>query len=366
VPSRNRQLALLLGLAAGAAGSPACSQRPATAQEATLVAEVTVTRVTRADIARTISVGGNVAAMPSADVKVSSLVAGRVAKVLVIEGDSVRRGELLAEIDDRPFREQLVQARAGVAQGQANLQNARSTLARNQKLYERGIAAGKDLEAAQAAERVAAAALQQAKAAVQLAELNLERTRVLAPIGGVVVKRYLSPGEQVDGTAAQPIVQVAQPAPVDLLANVPALDLPRLRAGEALPITTEAFPGQVFHGQIVTISPAVDPTTDLGVVRVRILHPRSLLRLGMFLTVDLPIEVHRNALVVPPPAIYRDEKGQTIVYRVEGETATAVPVQVGIETQKLAELTCCVEPGETIILTGGYGLGPKATVRVQP
>src|SRR5208337_2552499 len=88
---------------------------------ANIVAEVTVTRVGRADIQSTLSVSGTVSALPNQDVRVSSLVPGRVARMMVAEGDHVREGQVLAKIDDRPFRDQVQQAQAAVDQAKANL-----------------------------------------------------------------------------------------------------------------------------------------------------------------------------------------------------------------------------------------------------
>jgi len=104
----------------------------------------------------------------------------------------------------------------------------------------------------------------------------------------------------------------------------------------------------------------------VGLVRIRIANQNGLLRLGMFLTVQLPLEIHPNALVVPTPAVYRDAEGQTRVFRVEGAQAEAVPVQLGLEAQGRTELLSGVKAGETVILSGGYGLGNRAKVKVKP
>ncbi len=330
-----------------------------------LVAEVTLTRVTRADISRILTFTGEVAAPPNQDVRVSALVAGRVAEMRVAEGDRVTSGELVARLDDRPYREQLQQAEAAETQARANRDNAKLALQRNENLFQRGIAARKDLEDARTQEMVTAAALKQAEATLALARLQVSRTEVRSPLTGLVVKRFVSVGEQVDGTAAQPVVEIANVSELELHGNVPATDLGRLHVGEALSFTSEAFSGRVFHGRVVAVSPAVDPATNTGVIRIRIADPGGLLRLGMFLNTEVPIETHRNALGVPPQAIYRDDQGRTQVYKVTGEVATAAPVKVGIETPNRVELLSGAQEGETVILNGGYGLPDKAKVVVK-
>jgi RND family efflux transporter MFP subunit len=348
----------------------ACSRKPQAAEDNDvkadeIVAEVTVTRVARAHISQTLPVTGTIAALPNQDVRVSSLVAGRIAEMLVAEGDHVSQGQILARIDDHVYRDQLRQADAAVAQAQANLENATLNRARNENLFERGIAARKDLEDARTLESVSSAALRQAEAALALARLQVARAEVRSPLVGTVVKRLASTGEQVDGTAAQPILQVANVREVELFGNVPAVYLTKIHVGQKLAIITDAFPGRKFAGTVAAISPAVDPSTNVGLVRIRIANDAGMLRLGIFLSAQVPVETHSNALVVPVQAIYRDERSQPRVFRVKGDTAEAVDVKLGLETQDSVELLSGVGAGETVILNGGYGLGAHAKVKVK-
>lgn len=368
---RIRQASLVI-IALGFAAFPACSNkaRPegedGSDQAADGVAEVTLTRVERADISTTLSASGTVAALPNQDVRVSSLVPGRVARMMVAEGDQVRAGQDLAKIDDRPYQDQVQQSEAAVEQAKASLENARLNRDRNENLFQRGIAARKDLEDARTQFTVAEAGLRQAEAALALVRLQLNRTEVRSPLDGVVVKRLVSVGEQVDGTAAQPIFEVANISEVELFGNVPAVYLQKIHIGQALRIVTDAFPGKDFSARVVAISPAVDPTTNVGLVRIRIANGAGLLRLGMYLAAQLPLETHPMALVVPPQAVYRDQEGKSLVYRVQGENAEAVPVKIGLETQERTELLAGVQAGDTVILTGGYGLGSHSRIKVKP
>ncbi|MFZ0213866.1 MAG: efflux RND transporter periplasmic adaptor subunit [Candidatus Acidiferrales bacterium] len=345
-----------------------CSHGGASDEEAEpeVTAEVTVTKVTRADIQQMVTLNGNVGALPNQDVKLSALVAGRISALNVAEGDLVHHGEVLAEIDSRTYQSQAQQAEAALAQAKATLQNAQQNLARNETLFQRGIVARKDLEDARTQASVAEGAQTQAEAAEQTAKVQIERTRIVSPLNGVVAKRYASVGEQVDGTGAQPIVEVANIAEVDLTGNLPAAYLGKVHVGETIPITSDAFPGKTFAGRVVAISPAVDPATNVGTIRIRIANRDGVLRLGMYLTAQVPVQTHANALTVPAEAIYHDESGQTQVYEVSGDTAKAVDVKVGIESNGRAEILDGVKPGDTLILTGGYGLGDTAKIKVKP
>ncbi len=348
----------------------ACSRHSASddaaSEEASAVAEVTVTRVARGAISDLVTVTGTVAALPNQDVKVSSLVAGRIARLHAAEGDRVSAGQVIAEIEDRPYRDQLQQAEAAVEQAKANLENAELSRTRNEDLFKRGIAARKDLEDARTQVSVQQATLRQAEAQLALAQLQITRTQVHSPLTGTVVKRFASDGEQVDGTASQPIAEVANLDRVELYGNVPAAYLGRIHVGETLPVTTDAAPAKTFDGRIVAVSSAVDPASNLGLVRIRLGNPGGVFRLGMFLTAQLAVETHPHALLVPSQAIYRDEKGQPRVFRVQGETAEAASVALGLESNQRVEILSGLREGETIVLTGGYGLADHARIKVQP
>jgi len=352
-------LLLIAGLA-GCSGQPAADQGTPTP-----VAEVTVTQVKRGDIAEIMRITGTIAALPNQDVKIPAQVAGRVTEMRVAEGDRVNAGQLLAKIDDTTYRDQLAQLEATEAQARANLENARLNHARSEDLFKRGIASRKEVEDTRTQESVAQAAVAQAQAAVSAARLQVSRTNIHSPISGLVVKRFVNVGEQVDGTAAQPVVEVANYNEVELLGNFPAPYMGKLRTGQSLTISSDAFPGKTFTGRVVAISPAVDPATNAGLVRIRFANPAGLLRLGMVLTAQTPVDKHSGALIVPPQSIYRDEQGTPHVYKVSADNAEAVSVTLGIQNQDAVELLSGVQAGDTVIVTGGYGLPDKAKVRVK-
>ncbi|MGA3295555.1 MAG: efflux RND transporter periplasmic adaptor subunit [Candidatus Acidiferrales bacterium] len=365
----NRIPALLLAASIFSLAVAGCSHPSAdddAAGTSSAKADVTLTRVVRADISEMLTLTGTAAAPPNQDVRVSALVAGRIADLGVAEGDPVRTGQVLAKLDDRPYRDQLQQAEAAAQQAKASLDNVLLTRKRDEDLFQRGIVARKELEDARTQETVATAALRQSEAALELARLQLARTQILSPLNGWVAKRFVSVGEQVDGTAAQPIVEVADLREVEFLANTPAGYLAKLKPGERVDVKSGAVGAQEFVGHVVAISPAVDPATGVGVVRIRVPNSGGLLRLGMFLTAEVAVDTHAHALTVEPEAVYRDQAGQPRIFLVNQDAATALPVKLGIETRDRVELIDSpgVKEGDTIIRTGGYGLGDKAAIRV--
>ena len=333
------------------------------AEVPTIVAEVA--KVTRRTLADELVVRGTVAAVQNEDVKVSALVAGRVTLVSAAEGDSVREGQVIAELDRRPLEDQRRQTAAALDQAKAQVENARLNLQRNQQLFERGIAAGKEVEDAKTQMASAQAAVEQATAALSTADRNIERAQVRSPIAGQVVKRMVSVGEQVDGTAAQPIAEIANLDRVELAANVPSEQLSRIKIGQPVSVATDAYRGRAFVGSVLAIAPAVDPTTNAALVRMRIANADRRLRIGMFAQARVQLDQHANALVVPPPALVRDQRG-TAVYVVSGDTAERTPVTVGLEQPDAVEILSGVEDGQTVLTSSVYGLGEKAKLAKSP
>jgi membrane fusion protein (multidrug efflux system) len=272
---------------------------------------------------------------------------------------------VLAQVDARPYEDQLTQAEQGLAQAKATLEHATASRVRNEDLVNRGIAARKDFEDSRTQEEVAKANLRQSEAAVSLARIQVSRAALRSPFDGIVVKRFVSVGEQVDGSAGQFIVEVAQLGKVELVVNVPAAYLPGLMPGQAVSLTSDAFPNTKFPGHIVAIPAAVDPGSGAGAVRIRIPNGSGLLRLGMFLKAEIPFATHKDALLIPVAALYRDEGGKTVVYRVAGDTATVADVKTGVANREQVEIVDGVKQGDTIVLTGGYGLGEKTRIKAK-
>jgi RND family efflux transporter MFP subunit len=329
------------------------------------VPEVTVAKVVRGLIADNLIVNGNLAALPNRDAKVAALVAGRISRVLVIEGDHVTAGQTVAELDSTLLREQERQAEGAVAQAKATVENARITSQREESLLERGVSSRKEVEDARTQLAVAQATLQQQEAGLATARAQVSRSVVRAPFDGTVVKRFAAAGEQVDGTAAQPIVEVAQIDTLELLGTVPAARLQDIRTGEAFTFESNAVPDSKFTARVVSILPAVDPATNNGTVRIRFDNSKHKLKLGQYLSVDLPLKSSGPRLIVPKQAIYPDEAGEPHVYKVTGDESEQVAVQLGIQTKDKAEIVSGVNEGDTVIVIGGYGLPEKSKVHVK-
>jgi len=348
---------LALALSVPACSKPAADEEIASADVPTISADIGV--VARQDLVEPLVVRGSVVAMPNQDVKIAAQVAGRIDSLNVAEGDWVTAGHVIAEIDPRPFNDQKRQAAAAVSNTKAALDNAKLNLERTERLFQRGIAAGKEVEDARAQLAGAEAAREQAAAGLDTAERELSRTHVASPITGQVVKRLASVGEQVDGTAAQPIAQVANLDHVEVAAAVPAEHLGRIKVGQLVTITSDTYADQAFTGELIAISPAVDTSTNASLARIRMANPGRVLKIGMFVQAQVGLSVHKGALTVPPSAVSKGEE-DAVVYVVTGETATRTKVKLGIETGAAVEVLDGVKEGQKILTSAIHGLGERA------
>src|SRR5262249_33634144 len=164
------------------------------------------------------------------------------------------------------------------------------------------------------------------------AKVQLSRSVVRSPIEGVVIKRFVGVGEQVDGTAAQPAVEVAQIGTLALIGQVPASRLAEIEVGESFSFETNAVPGLKFTARVASILPAVAPATNNGTVRIRVENAKRNLKLGQYLSIVLPLKKNELRLLVPVQAIYPNDAGEPQVYKVTGNQAEAVPVKVGVQS----------------------------------
>ncbi len=344
-------------LAAAGCSKPAADEEIASADVPTITADVG--HVVRRDLVETLLVRGSVMAIPNQDVKISSQVAGRVVAMNVAEGDYVKAGQVVADIEIRPLEDQRRQATAALAQAKAELENAKLNLTRNQRLFDRGIAAGKEVEDARTQLSTAESAVEQATAALDTADRQVARTHVASPIAGYVVKRLVNVGEQVDGTAAQPVVEVANLNQVEIAANIPAEHLGRVRTGLKAAVSSDSYSDRTFAGTLIAIAPAIDPATNAATGRVRVANGDGALKVGMFAQVSIALEEKTGVLTVPPSAVSKGE-ADSAVYLVAGDTATRTPVKLGLETPDAVEILAGVKDGQKVLTSSVHGLGERA------
>jgi HlyD family secretion protein len=391
------------------------------------VAEVEVARTARREMREYVESGGTLNAMQGRAASFSAAVGGRVTRVLVQVGEHVRAGQTLAELDRSVLvaqvrqaeaalqqarataaqartssgaqsqtlaSDQISQAEVALTQARANQTQAQNNLARVQKLFERGIAARKEVEEAQtqvtvanagtlqaqsalAAARVnatrgvgeartqasvSAGGVNAAEAALALARAELGRAAIRSPINGTVTRRAINDGETVD--PATPVFEVIDASSLDLLANLPAEYLNRVKTGNLAVVKVEPFPEREFDGGVVNVAPSVDPQTNTVAVRVRLPNLSGELKAGLYASTRIAVEIHPGALVVPASALVTEGDETFVFVTGDGEKVSRRKVVTGIRDEELVEITDGLKESERVVTTGAFGLGDGAKIKI--
>lgn len=352
------------GAAQAAAGQPGGgSGRGAGGFRPTMTVEVTTTQ--RLAVAERVMVVGNLIGAVTVDVVPK--VSGRLESVAVRLGDPVRRGQVLATLEDRELREQVRQteaslevSKATVRQREADLKNAQSNLERSRNLFARNLIARQALDDAEARNDAAQAQVdlagaQAAQAAARLEELriNLSNTRILSPVDGYVGSRKLDPGAFV-GTNSS-FVSVVDIHYVRLVANLVEKDLRRIVIDMPAQVEVDAYPGEIFTGRVARLAPVLDPATRTAEMEVEVPNPAARLKPGMYARVQFVVAEHAAALTVPRNALV-DLEGARGVFVADGKTARFKPVKTGIVDGEAVEITEGLADNTTVITLGAASL----------
>jgi multidrug efflux system membrane fusion protein len=345
-------MALVIALAPAATGCRR-GEPPANAVKK-LVRCAEVTSTTVSDV---IELRGTVSPLPDKDALIASQVTGRITQVLVREGDVVHTGQPVARIDDGPLLDDAHAALAVVAKTRAELKNAQATQARVQHVFEHGIAARQEVEDATARAETASAAESEADAALRRSQRQVERAVVRSPLAGVVVHVFRRPGELVDGTAATPIVEIADPLRLELTTSATANDLVRAQAGQRAVIALSALPGASWSGAVSAVSPAVDRATGLGVVRIALeLSHATRPPIGVLGMARIEVGHAVAAVVVPKAAVRAGADGGVEVVLCGGDGLAHVrAVSRGASTESALEARE-LTPGQAVAIDPVVGL----------
>jgi RND family efflux transporter MFP subunit len=288
--------------------------------------------------------------------------AARIVEIPRAEGDRVRQGDILVRFEIPSSAAEVQKQVAEVQRAQAALANAKANQVRAHDLFERGIAARKDVEDADRAVADADAALAQAEAARAAAGLVAARSVVRATFDGVVAKRYHNPGDLVEPVSADPVLRVLDPRRLEVVASVPLADSPRIVIGAAAHLTRVAAGGPEVGLKVLSRPAAVDPGTATIPVRLAFNAPTNF-PAGTPVEVEIEAELHPNAVLIPAPALVREGE-ETAVFVVNGDKAQRRPVEIGLTDGEHVEIVSGVKAGETVIVDGQAGLPDGATISI--
>jgi len=363
-------------------GLSACSQKvqqeQAEKEESAKQApiQVPIATVQTQDLSHDLLLQGIVGPLPDHSVKVSPAMAGKLSQVFAVNGQTVKRGQLLAQLDDRHIREQLDQQAATVQAAQVNLQQAQAALnfakenlERQKNLFQAEVAAKKDILAAQnqvETEELHIQSLQSqlhsAKAGSAQIQTELALTQVKSPIEGVVANRFLNVGDTVDPNT--PILQIVGLQNVVINALLPADSPQQVKVGEHARIHTDAQGDTNFQATISSISPIIDRASNSIAVQLLANNQSGQLRDGQVVTVLITDKIDRSAVVIPQSALVPDpnKPEEHMVYVVRDGKATRVPVVTGNPKGNVVEIIKGLRAGQSIVSAGGYGLPDHSLV----
>ena len=342
--------ALLLSASAGVA-----EDAPAPPPPPGPTIPVSVAKVLRRDVPVVIRGLGTVQAYYS--VLLRTQVDGRLTQIPVTEGQTVKKGDLLAAIDTRPYQAALDAALAKKQQDEALLTSAQADMVRYAELARRDVASHQKVEATQALVGQLTAAIAGDTALIDTAKVNLGFCAILAPFDGRVGLRSVDPGTFVRAAEATPIMALAQLQPIAATFTVPQDNLPAiLRAiGQGKPKVT-AFGSdnatELDKGEVLTIDNAIDATT--GTIKVKAVFPNADFRLwpGQFVNTRLLVGTMGSALTVPSSAVQHGQD-RLFVYAVkDDQTVQARTVEVASDDGVTAVLSKGVEEGQTVVIDG--------------
>lgn len=376
---------------------------------------VEVVLVETRTLVATVTAGGNVEAIQ--EVTVTTMMTGRVAAVLVREGDPVRAGQVLVRLEGGEAAAQVQQAEANVraaqarlqmleqgarpqeraqvesavAQALANYETAKANLSRMQALYETGAISKAQLDAAKLQYDLARAqydtALQQrsavlsgprpeeidmaraqvaqAQAALTFARLQEANATISAPLSGTVTRRFVDPGDVASLMPGQAsLVTIAQIDRVSVVLDVSETDLGKVKIGQPVAVHADAYPDRTFRGTVREIGQAAEARSRVFKVKAVVENRDHALRPGMFARGDITIGRIEHALVIPRDAVVSVD-GQTAVFVVKDGKARARNVHLGAMNGPIMEIRSGLAAGESVVIVGQSELSDGTSVTVR-
>jgi multidrug efflux system membrane fusion protein len=305
---------------------------------------------------------------PLNTVSVRSRVDGQLLRIDFQEGQVVRAGQVLAELDPRPFQVQLMQAQGQKDKDEATLHNAQVDLERYRVLYSQDSIAKQQLDTQAATVAQIQATLKSDQAQIESAKLNLSYARITAPTGGRVGLRQVDVGNIVHASDQNGVVVITQLQPINVLFTLPADQipqvLPKVHAGQSLPV--DAYDRDLKHklatGRVQAVDNQIDPTT--GTVRLKAIFPNDNEALfpDQFVNARLLVDVQRGVVTVPAAAIQRSPQS-TFVYAVKPDhTVESRNVVPGLTEGEDTVVQSGLQAGEMVVIDGVDKLRPGMKV----
>lgn len=367
MPSKARRVAWTLSTLAVAAALTGCGgkdaastarAKPQLAAASSTAAQPIVSTIIAgySEVAHAVKLDAELTTLTSPDI--AAEVAGKLQQMLVMPGQAVRRGQVLAVLDSTDLALSAGGAHAQAAQVRADLEEKRRTLGRNEELFAKEYISRSALDASRAAASIATEQLKVAEAQASLSGRALAKSRVVAPYDGVVTTQKAAPGAYV--TAGTVLLQLWSPQGVTLRAQVPQDYVGQVQPGQSVEL---AWQGRTLKSTVLRVTPAVNPTSRSFEAQLEV--PAELQGLsGVALQASLALKVERF-LTVPAAAVQLNASKSQLVL-VEGGKARRVDVQLGAQQDGLVAVVSGLQEGSRVAVTGASFVSDGQSVRVQP
>lgn len=300
-------------------------------------------------------------------VNITPDVGGKIAKIHVEEGDRVQKGQLLAELDTRATRLQLDQAEAAYAVAEANYKDAQRNMERMERLKSENAVSQQQYEQIKLAFDAADAQLQQARAALNLANHNLEVSMMKAPFSGVVASKNAEVGDVINPMMAgfsptSGVLTLMDFSRVKIEIGVSSQDIARIKRGMAAMLRVDAFPDRTFPGRVSLVNLTADPMTRKFGVQITADNSELSLRPNTFGEVTLEVSTHEDALVIPQIAILENEY---VFVAQDDDTVVRKDIILGLQNTDMVEVISGIEEGDLVVVEGNYGLEEGSKIDIQ-
>ena len=352
----NRAALVLMSTWLVAAG---CSHEAAEEVESETTVPVITAAAVTGTVRGTIAVNGVVTAAPGADQIVIAPQPARIAEIPKADGDRVSKGDVLVRFEIPSLAAEVASHNAEVTRAQARLQNARAGQTRAHDLFDRGVAARKEVEESDRELADAQADLAAAQATLGAAETTAGRATVRAQFSGVVAKRYHNVGELADATATDPVIRIVDPKRLEVTASVPIPDVPRISIGATGRMNNPAGEGEI-ELKVVSRPAAVDPGTASVPIRMAF-AASDIAPVGTPVQVRIDTVAHKDVVLVPIAAVLREAE-ETAVFVVNGEKAERKVVTTGLQDGENIEIKSGIKAGDQVIIKGHAGLPDGAKI----
>ncbi|MBI4886220.1 MAG: efflux RND transporter periplasmic adaptor subunit [Acidobacteria bacterium] len=345
------------------AAAAACGQPPAEEVESESVVPVKVVPAANGSIRGVVHATGIVTPAAGAELVVLAPEPARIAEITRAEGDRVARGDVLVRFEIPSAMAEVDRQAAEVQRAQATVASAQAGRARAQALFDRGVAARRDVEDTTRAQADADAAQAQAQASLEAARAAASRAVVRATFDGVIAKRFHNPGDIVEAAAGDPVLRVVDPGRIEVVASIPLGDASRVVMGASARLAPARAGGGAAALRVVSRPTAVEPGTATVPIRLAFAG-RAGLVVATPVEVDIEAERHEHVVLVPAAALVREGE-ETAVFVAAGDKAERRAVTIGLTDGMHVEIVSGIKAGESVIVDGQAGLPDGAAISID-